>query len=68
MKQSSIEWLIDQFELSHSYINEIFKEDIAKAKQMHKEEIIGSWKDAEGYNDENGDILAKQYYNKTYKK
>jgi hypothetical protein len=38
-KLTSIDWLISQFEESHSYINEIFKEAIEKAKAMNKEEI-----------------------------
>ena len=62
-KQTSIEWLVEQLPLIQQ---EGLRDDIQQAKQMHKEEIIDSWKDAEGYNDENAVILAKQYYNETY--
>jgi hypothetical protein len=33
-KQTAVEWLVEQFEESHSYINEIFKETIEQAKAM----------------------------------
>jgi hypothetical protein len=36
---TSIEWLEMQFEESHSYINEIFKETFEQAKEMHKQEM-----------------------------
>jgi hypothetical protein len=68
-KQSSVEWLEEQFEVSHSYINEIFKETIKQAKAMHKEEVINSFgvgchlesKRLVGYHD-----IAEQYYNETF--
>jgi hypothetical protein len=62
-KQTSVEWLIDQFELSHSYINEIFKEDIAKAKQIHKEEQIIAFNSGR-FRCSNED--AEDFYNETY--
>ena len=74
MRQTSIDWLIDQLTYSkelyddQGYANpKVWEELLAQAKAMHKEEIIDAWKDAEGYNDENAVILAKQYYNETYK-
>jgi hypothetical protein len=39
-KQTAVEWLVEQFEQSHSYINEIFKETIDQAKAMEKEQLI----------------------------
>ena len=39
-KQTAVEWLVEQFEESHSYINEIFKETIEQAKEMEKQQII----------------------------
>jgi hypothetical protein len=38
-KQTAVEWLEEQFEESYSYINEIFKETIKKAKEMENREI-----------------------------
>jgi hypothetical protein len=39
MKQTAVEWLVEQFEESYSYINEIFKETIEQAKAMEKEQM-----------------------------
>ena len=63
--QSSIEWLAEQFEVSHSYINEIFKETIEQAKAMHKEETCQFVSD---YLDDAADhITAEEYYDQIYK-
>lgn len=60
VKQTAVEWLVEQFEESHSYINEIFKETIEQAKEMEKQQII------DAYN--NGDNRsAELYYNETFK-
>lgn len=66
-KQTSIEWLIEQFELSHY---DIFQEDIKKAKEIHKKEITEAFE--VGY--ENGACVnegefiyhGSNYYNKKY--
>jgi hypothetical protein len=39
-QQTAVEWLVEQFEESHSYINEIFKETIEQAKAMEKEQML----------------------------
>ena len=62
-KQSSVEWLIEQFEESYSYINEIFKETIEQAKAMHKEEVCQFVSD---YLDDGQDMTAEEYYEETY--
>lgn len=38
-KQTAVEWLLEQFEQSHSYINEIFKETIEQAKAIEREQM-----------------------------
>ena len=38
-KQTAVEWLVEQFEESHSYINEIFKETIEQAKAMEIDQM-----------------------------
>jgi hypothetical protein len=66
MKQTSIEWLIDQLPIR--VMNSLQKE-IEQAKAMHKEEIksavgVGSQFDRDylyGYHDK-----AEQYYNETF--
>ena len=63
-KQTAVEWLETELKkLPMVNVVEVFKQ----AKAMEKEQIVDAWKDAEGYNDENAVILAKQYYNETYK-
>jgi len=75
-KKTAIEYLFQQLE-GYEYNRIKRKNSLAdsikhleslkeKAKAMEKEQIIDAWKDAEGYNDENAVILAKQYYNETY--
>ena len=59
-KQTAVEWLAEQFEESHSYINEIFKETIEQAKAMEREQIIEAAERWKGTN------FAEQYYNETY--
>ena len=65
-KQTAVEWLVEQFEESYSYINEIFKETIEQAKAMEKEQMVNCYEQAyrDGYID-NGKS-GEQYYNETY--
>lgn len=44
-KQTAVEWLVEQFEQSHSYINEIFKETIDQAKAMEREQIEDAFRE-----------------------
>ena len=70
MKQTAIDWLVEQFEVSHSYINEIFKESIEQAKEMEKEQIIDAYKEGcfDSILDESTDkVRSEQYYNEKYK-
>jgi len=39
---TAVEWLEMQFEESHSYINEIFKETFEQAKEMEKEQSFAN--------------------------
>ena len=65
-KQTAVEWLLQRFEDGDMYNVEDTQFIKHQALAMEKEQIIDAWKDAEGYNDENAVILAKQYYDKTY--
>jgi len=66
-KQTAVEWLVEQFEESHSYINEIFKETIEQAKAMER------WQIEQAYDRGHHDCFHgrhgkhKEYYNETYK-
>jgi inactivated superfamily I helicase len=63
-KQTAVEWLEEQFEESYSYINEIFKETIEQAKEMHKEETCQFVSD---YLDDGQDLTAEEYYDQIFK-
>jgi hypothetical protein len=66
-KQTAVEWLVEQFEESHSYINEIFKETIEQAKAMHREQIIESNRDGvDMVVDKKPFVTGEQYYNEKY--
>jgi hypothetical protein len=64
MKQTAVDWLLEQFEVSHSYINEIFKETIDQAKAMEKEQIMLAH--LMGFMDIDGKKTEEEYYNETY--
>jgi hypothetical protein len=80
MKQTSVEWLLEKIQLDHSKATGKLYENIEKAKQMEKEQIVNSYCDGfyrsgEGWNGEHGlkdieniaeEINAEQYYNETY--
>jgi hypothetical protein len=70
MKQTAVEWLVEQ--LSENGI--IHSCDIRKAKEMEKEQIINAWDN--GYDKGTRDRIekisnpvgnAEQYYNETFK-
>lgn len=71
-KLTAVEWLVEQFEQSHSYINEIFKETIEQAKAMEREQLEKAYK--KGCMDEIDKRIescveesCKTDYNETYK-
>lgn len=69
MKQSSIDWLIEQLTemgcLSIYYGSNSVTTTIEQAKEKHKNEIIDAWCD--GANpDKDNTIYARDYYNETY--
>ena len=63
MKQTSVEWLVQR--LAENGI--IHSSDIAKAKQMHKQEIIDfaqEWEDSMLYEYDSKECLYNQTFNK----
>jgi hypothetical protein len=68
MKQTAVEWLIEQ--MYKECINVFTDKEIEQAKEMEKEQIIEAFK--EGVEYWNGDewklIDIEDYYIKTYKK
>ena len=70
MKQTSVEWLMNELrnhlEMRHNHIEEILEE----AKEMHKQEIINTWYN--GYINQSPMIdeenCGEQFYQETFKK
>ena len=71
---TSIEWLESRIKgLIPEDIGSqlMFKSNIAKAKEMHKEEIIDAFWNGDNSdctNEQNSKEFAEQYYNETFKK
>jgi hypothetical protein len=75
MKQTSIEWLVDQlkkYDLSRDNILivipvSIWKEKVEQAKEMEKEQIIYAYEDGMLNTEMNGTFTGEIYYNENYK-
>jgi hypothetical protein len=77
MKQTAVEWLLEEFKNfttnahfdRNGYIIKIHKANmvdlINKAKEMEKQQIIDAWEDG---HDSFSTRNAEQYYNETYGK
>lgn len=63
MKQSSIEWLIDNLYLKDSLK---WENIIEQAKEIHKEEIINAWKQGDGQYDKVAEKMSLEYYNEIF--
>jgi hypothetical protein len=61
MKQTSIEWLVEQICGDNT---KVWHDVIEQAKKMHKQEIIKAWNDGIPYEEKNG----QQYYEETFRK
>jgi FtsZ-binding cell division protein ZapB len=66
MKQTAVDWLIEQLTPSISLQQKHIDELKEKAKEMEKQQIIDAHNDGHNYYEENG-IDAEQYYNQTFK-
>ena len=68
MKQTAVEWLEKQFVKLESTIgvHGVMYEIIEQAKEMEKEQIIQAYYQ-NGWNDNDNEHNAEQYYNETYK-
>ena len=69
-KKSSIEWLFNHMgNEAAGYITEMDSaEALDYAKQMHKQEIMDAWKNADthSFTEENANYYAERYYNETF--
>jgi hypothetical protein len=66
MKQTAVEWLVEELTRQNMFMH-LFAKEIEQAKEMEKEQIIK----AINFGDERGKITtyksAEQYYNETFK-
>ena len=69
MKQTAVEWLVDQIFNDVDLKDSILKLAIQQAKAMEKEQIIDAHKTAtlEAGFEHSADDWANQYYNQTFK-
>jgi hypothetical protein len=67
MKQTAVEWLIEQIFLNRKYIT--YEESIAfeNAKAMEREQIIKAFCEGYDHDGDNYDGAEISYYNRTYK-
>jgi len=63
MKQTAVEWLLDNLPLTISYIE--FYEEIEKAKEMEKQQIKDAYRI--GWINYLPNVDSEQYYNETFK-
>ena len=69
MKQTAVEWLVEQLTPSISLQQKYIDELKEQAKEMEKEQIIDSYNNADSVDENNiGWKSAEQYYKKTYGK
>ena len=64
MKQTAVEWLIEQLENHNGVTKSGFKNVIQQAKAMEKEQIKDAWLNSLTKGDYNS---AEEYYNETFK-
>ena len=73
MKQTAVEYLVENLiklgylhSKNYGQSNNV-KKVIEQAKEMEKNQIINTFKDAQVFKVMNDEIRAEQYFNKTYK-
>ena len=67
MKQTAVDWLVDQIENYNCMKLGLIPSDIIeKAKRMEKEQIIQAASTVLWNNNSNSNEVAEQYYNETY--
>lgn len=66
MKQTAIEWLVEQFNEIHTQRK--WKEITDQAKEMEKQQIIDAYSEGDINGIMNAEKRAEQYYNETFKK
>jgi hypothetical protein len=68
MKQTAVEWLVEQFTTTVFYSKEAEENTIKQALEMEKEQIRNAYCKGEQDFVNNKVITSEQYYNETFKK
>lgn len=71
MKQTAVEWLVEQLESHNGVTRTEFENVIQQAKEMEKHQIIEAFWNGDNtdcLSEQNAKEFAEQYYNETYKK
>jgi hypothetical protein len=63
MKQTAVEWLVEQLDISQGYESAI--KILEQAKEMEMQQIIDAVKYGNSF--EQGDLICEIYYKKTFK-
>ena len=66
MKQTAIEWLVEQLENHNGVTRSGFEKCIQQAKAMEKQQIHGAWVDG-FYTDWRSSKMPNDYYKETFK-
>ena len=66
MKQTAVEWLMEQLTKNYPLTKESAESIIDQAKAMEKEQIIRTYLMARCYDTKNSVNEAEQYYTETY--
>ena len=64
MKQTAVEWLVEQIMKHDKSFLQFYGAEIEKAKEMEKEQIVNAYNDCEWTGDHED---GEQYYNETFK-
>jgi hypothetical protein len=68
-QQTAVEFLIKAFQGAYGEkVINVIPVQIEQAKQMEKDQMINTFKDAQVFKVMNNEIRAEQYYNETYGK
>jgi hypothetical protein len=66
-KQTAVEFLIKAFQGAYGEkVINVISVQVEQAKEMEKNQIINTFKDAQVFKVMNNEIRAEQYYNETY--
>jgi len=67
MKQTAVEWLIEQLDGENHLTQNEIKRVIEQAKEMEKQQIVNAWFGGYLNGEIKSELKSEQYYNETFK-